>query len=66
MLGLIRVDLRSSRTSLRGFSAVWAVLSAVLMVLTCHSMMPLDFGEMGGGHGVFYVVVQENLCEFLR
>ena len=45
MLGLIRVDQRSSRMSSRGFFAVWAVLSAVLMVCTCYSMKPLVLGK---------------------
>ena len=47
MLGLIGVDLRSSRTSSRGFFAALAVLSTVLMVLTCCSMKPLDLGKWG-------------------
>ena len=42
MLGPIRVNLRSSRTLSMGFFDIWSVLSAVLMVLTCHSMKPLN------------------------
>ena len=45
MLGPTGVDLRSKRTSSRGFFAVRAVLSAVLTVLTQHSMKPLDLGN---------------------
>ena len=45
MLGPIGVGQRSGRTSSRGFYAAWAVLSAVLMVLTCCSMKPLDLGK---------------------
>ena len=45
MLGLIGVDLRSSRMSSRGFFAAWAVFSAVLMVLTYCSTKPLDLGN---------------------
>ena len=44
-VGPIGVDLRSSRTSSRGFFAICAVLGTVLMVLTCHSMKPLDLGK---------------------
>ena len=47
MLGPIRVNLKSSRMSSRGFFAVWAVFSTVLMVLTCHSTKPLDLGKQG-------------------
>ena len=47
MLHPIRVNLRSSRTSSRGFFAAWAVLSIVLMVLTCHSTKPVDLGKWG-------------------
>ena len=47
MLDLIEVDLRSSRTLSRGFINERAVLSAVLMVLTCHSIKPLDLGKWG-------------------
>ena len=59
MLGPIGIDLRSSRMSSRGFFAAWAVLSALLMVLTCCSMKPLDLGKVGRC-GVLYVVVQDN------
>ena len=50
MLGPIGVNLRSSRMSSRGFSAAWAVLSAVLMVLTYHSMKSLDLEKWWGGY----------------
>ena len=43
------VNLRPSRTSSRGFFAVRAVLSVVMMVLTCCSMKPLDLGKWGEG-----------------
>ena len=33
--------------SSRGFFAIWAVLSALLMVLTWHSMKLLDPGKWG-------------------
>ena len=45
MLGPIGVDLRSRRISSRGFFAVKAVFSTVLMVLTWHSVKPLDLGK---------------------
>ena len=47
ILGPISVDQRSSRTVSRDFFAGKAVLSAVLMVLTCLSMKPLDLGKCG-------------------
>ena len=47
MFGPMGVDLRSSRTASRGFLAGKAVLRAVLIVLTCLSIKPLDLGKCG-------------------
>ena len=47
LLGLFGVDQRSSRMSSRGLSESWPVLSAVLMILTCHSVNPLDLRKWG-------------------
>ena len=67
MLGLIGVNLRSRITSSRGFFAIRAVFSAVLMVLTWCSMKPLDLGRLGGGCEVLYVVMQEKIkCKLPR
>ena len=41
----IGIDLRSRKTFSRGFFAIRSALSTVLMVLTWHSMKPLDLGK---------------------
>ena len=47
IFGPIGMDLRSSRTVMRGLLAGKAVLRAVFMVLTCLSMNPFDLGKCG-------------------
>ena len=47
ILGPIGVDLRSNRTASRDLLDGKAVLSPVLMVLTCLSIKPLDLGKCG-------------------
>ena len=66
MLGLIGANLRSSRTSSRGFFAAWAVLSTVLMVLSLLLYKAIGHGEVRRGCVVLYVVVQEKLSKLLR
>ena len=51
------MDWTSSRTVSRDFFAGKAVLIAVLMVLTCLSVKPLDLGKCGDEVLVLYAVV---------
>ena len=43
----MNIDLRLRRRSLRDLPEVFAVAKAVLMVLICHLMTPLDLGYRG-------------------
>ena len=47
MLGPIGVQCRSRRSFSSDLPKSWVVLSAFLMVLTCHLMKPLDIGKWG-------------------
>ena len=47
IFGPMGMDLRSNKTDSRGFLAGKAVLRAVLIVLTCLSIKPLDLGKCG-------------------
>ena len=62
ILGPIGVDWRSNRTVLRDLFAGKTVLSAVLMVLTCLSIKPLDLGKCGEDGMMLYAVVHEEFC----
>ena len=45
--GPMGIDLRLRRRSLRDLPEEFAVAKAVLIVLICHSMKPLDLGYRG-------------------
>ena len=47
MLGLIGVECRTRGSSSSDLLDSWMVHNAVLMVLTCHLMKPLDLGKWG-------------------
>ena len=47
MLGPIGIEHRSKRSSSSDLPESWVLLSVVLMVLTCHSMKPLDLRKWG-------------------
>ena len=61
MFGPTVVDLRSSRSVTRGLLVAKAVLRAVLIVLTCLSIKPFDWGNGGRMYGVLCNGVQEIL-----
>ena len=47
MLGPVRVEHRSRQSASSDLPESWVVLCAVLMVLICHLMKPLELGKLG-------------------
>ena len=62
MLDPIGVNLRSRRRSSRGFFAVRAVFSAVLMLPDLAFHEAIGPRDVERGCGVLYVLMQEKLC----